>query len=325
MAAKNIVRPVFDNPFLKITVNPDGTLKREPEARNPANSDPNSTSSVLSRDVVLHPTKKTWLRLYIPNMATPPPSAVKLPLILYYHGGGFVFCNADSSIYDVFCKGLVEKLGAVVISLDYRLAPEHRLPAAYEDAVDGFYWIKNAEDEWITDYADLNNCFLAGTSAGANLAYHAGLRFAAMAGELEPLRVRGMILHHPYFSGTKRTGSEEKLANDPLLPLYAIDQMFDLSLPTGVDHDHEYSNPMANGGSKNLDEMRRLGWQVMVTGCFDDPLVDAGLECAKMLEGKGVETVRFFGDGYHAMEVFDPSMAGPLYDAITNFIFPYPT
>ncbi|KAK6155789.1 hypothetical protein DH2020_010037 [Rehmannia glutinosa] len=250
MAAKKIVRPVFDNPFLNITVNPDGTVKRDPEARNPPISDPNSTSSVLSKDVILDPNKKTWIRLYVPKMATPPPTA-KLPLIFYYHGGGFIFCNADTSIYDVFCKGLVEKLGAMVISLDYRLAPEHRLPAAYEDAADVFLWVKTAGDEWVTRFADLENCFLCGTSAGANLAYHAGLRFAAMAGGLEKLKIRGLILHHPYFSGSKRTGSEQKLADDPLLPLYAIDRMFDLSLPEGVvDHDHEYSNPLPMAGRR---------------------------------------------------------------------------
>ncbi|PIN03666.1 Carboxylesterase [Handroanthus impetiginosus] len=191
MAAKKIIRPIFDNRYLNITVNPDGTVKRDPEVRNPPNPDPNSTSSVLSKDITLDPNKNTWLRLYIPK---PPPTA-KLPLIFYYHGGGFVFCNADSSIFDVFCKGLVESLGAIVISLDYRLAPEYRLPAAYEDAVDGFFWVKNTKDKWITEYADLNNCFLCGTSAGGNLAYHAGLRFAAMAGDLGPLKVRGMILH----------------------------------------------------------------------------------------------------------------------------------
>lgn len=319
MAAKKIVRPVFDNPFLDIKVSPDGnTVKRAPEIRNPPVSDPNS--AVLSKDVTLDPKKQTWLRLYIPNLPSP---TAKLPLILYYHGGGFVFCNADTSVYDVFCKGLVEKLGAVVISLDYRLAPEHRLPTAYDDAVDGFSWVTKTHDEWVMKYVDLNNCYIGGTSAGANLAYHAGSRFAAAAGEFKPLNIRGVILHHPYFSGVKRTESEEKLKDDPLLPLYAIDQMFDLSLPKGVDHDHEYSNPMGNGGgSSYVDRMKEMGWRVLVTGCYDDPLVDAGLDCAKVLEGKGVGTLRFFTDGYHAMEVFDPAMSGPLYDAIKDLVFP---
>lgn len=320
MGDKKIPRPVFNNPFLNIVETPDGSVKRDPEIRNPPNSDPNGSSSVLSKDVTLDPEKKTWLRLYLPRQAKLAASPAKLPLLVYYHGGGFVFCNADSSIYDVFCQGLAEKVGVMVVSVDYRLAPEHRLPAAYEDAMDGLYWIKTTQDEWIKDYADLDDCYLSGTSAGGNLAYNAGLRAISVAKDLEPLKVKGMILHHPYFSGTKRTGSEQRLAHDSLLPLYAVDQMFDLSLPKGADHDHEYCNPLINGGSKYVDLMRSSGWRVLVTGCFDDPLVDAGVECAKMLEAKGVRTVKFFGDGYHAMEVFDSSMSGPFYVAVKDFL-----
>ncbi|KAL3625215.1 hypothetical protein CASFOL_030669 [Castilleja foliolosa] len=62
---------------------------------------------------------------------------------------------------------------------------------AYDDAVDGYPWVKNTDDDWVTHLVDLNNCHLCETSAGGNLAYHAGLRFAAMAGELESLIVRG--------------------------------------------------------------------------------------------------------------------------------------
>lgn len=51
-----------------------------------------------------------------------------------------------------------------------------------------------------------------------------------------------------YFSGKNRTESEEKLKDDPLLPLHAIDNMFDVCLPKGVDHDHECCNSCTNGG-----------------------------------------------------------------------------
>lgn len=321
MGNDKIPRPVFNNPFLNIVFNPDdGTVKRDPEDRNHPNSDPNGTSSVISKDVTLHPHNNTWLRLYLPRQAKAEAAASKLPLIVYYHGGGFVFCHADTNFYDVFCQGLVENVGAMVISLDYRLAPEHRLPAAYQDAMDGLHWIKSAQDEWVRDYADFDNCYLAGTSAGGNLAYNAGLLAISAAKDLEPLKIKGMILQQPYFGGTKRTESEQRLAHDWLLPLYAIDQMFDLSLPEGADHDHEYCNPLSNGGSELIDRMKSSGWRVLVTGCFDDPLVDAGTAFAKMLEARGVRTVTFLSDGYHAMEVFDPSMSGPLYAAIKDFL-----
>ncbi|GAA0138851.1 deacetylase [Lithospermum erythrorhizon] len=312
-------RPVWNNPFLNIIETPNDSVKRDPEPRLPADEDPNGTSPVLSRDVTLDPTKKTWLRLYIPKQKDNINSS-KLPLIVYYHGGGFIFSYADSFAYDVFCKGLVEKIGAMVISLDYSLAPENRLPAAYDDAMDCLFWIKVTQDKWVREFADFSNVFLCGTSAGGNLAYHAGLRGASVAEDLNPVKITGLILHHPYFSGSKRTLSEERLKDDPLLPLYSIDKMFDLCLPKGVDHDHEYCNPLANGGSEHIEKMKELGWRVLVSGCFDDPLVDAGIACAEMLEAKGIEVVRFFGDGYHAMEVFNPSYAPPFYDAIKNFI-----
>lgn len=322
MEGKKIKRPAIDNPFLNIIETPDGSVKRDPEPRKSANFDVEGSSLVISKDVTLNPTKKTWLRLYLPRQATAPPKKL-LPLIVYYHGGGFIFCNADSSIYDVFCHGLVENVGAMVISLDYRLAPEHRLPAAYEDAMDGLNWIKSTEDEWVRNFADLDNCYLCGTSAGGNLAYNAGLLAAPVFKDLEPVKIKGLILHHPYFSGKKRTASEERLSNDSLLPLYAIHRMFDLCLPKGADRDHKYCNPFLNGGSdseREIDVMKCLGWRVLVTGCYGDPLVDAGLECAEFLEGKGLRTARFFSDGYHAMEVFDPAMSQPFFSATKDFI-----
>lgn len=320
MESKKIVRPVIDNPILNIIENPDGSVKRDPEPRNPAKFDVEGTSPVISKDVKLDTSKETWLRLYLPREAmgaAPPP---KLPVIFYYHGGGFVFFNADSSIFDVFCQGLVENVGAMVISLDYRLAPEHRLPAAYEDAMDGLNWLKSTEDEWVRNFADLDNCYLCGTSAGGNMAYNAGLLAASVSKDLEPLKIKGLILHHPYFSGTKRTGSEVRLSNDSILPLYASDQLFDLCLPKGADHDHPYCNPFVNGGSKHIDQIKSLGWRVLVTDCYDDPLVDAGIEFAKFLEAKGLRTTGFFSDGYHAMEVFDPAMSGPFFSATKDFI-----
>nr|GMC98465.1 probable carboxylesterase 120 [Ipomoea batatas] len=242
MERKEIIRPVIDNPFLNIVELPGDTVKRDPEPLNAPNTDLHGSSPVLSKDVGLDPHKGTWQRLYIPkdviiNRSSSSPKK-KLPLIVYYHGGGFVFNHANSSLYDVFCQGLVEKVGVMVISLEYRLAPENRLPAAYEDAVDGL-----------------------------------------------------------------RSESEERLRNDSILPIYAIDQMYGLCLPEGAGGDHEFRNPGVDGGSKHLEDIKRLGWRVLVTGCSDDPLVDAGKDCAKLLEGKGIPTTASFGDGYHAMEM----------------------
>ncbi|KAJ8539424.1 hypothetical protein K7X08_013676 [Anisodus acutangulus] len=321
MASQKIIRPIFDNPFLNIEELSGDTIKRYPEPLTQANSDPNGTSLVISKDVDLDINKKTWLRIYVPRRLISNHDE-KLPVIFYYHGGGFVFFHANGYGWDLFCQGLAESVGAMVIALEYRLAPENRLPAAYDDAMDGLHWIKSTKDEWVRNYSDLSNVYLFGSSSGGNMAYHAGLRVAAAEyKELEPVKIKGLILHQPYFSGKNRTESEEKLKDDQLLPLDAIDKMFDLSLPKGtLDHDHEYSNPFVNGGSKHLDDMIARGWGILVTGVSEDPLVDAGRNFAKFIEEKGIKTFKLFGDGYHAIELFDPSMAAVLFDTTKDFL-----
>ncbi|KAF3651791.1 putative carboxylesterase [Capsicum chacoense] len=323
MASQSFVPPIFENPFLNIEELAGDTIVRKPEPLTQANSDPNGTSLVVSKDVDLDINKKTWLRIYVPQrIITNHNDDEKLPVIFYYHGGGFVFFHANSFAWDLFCQGLAGNLGAMVISLEFRLAPENRLPAAYDDAMDGLYWIKSTQDEWVRKYSDLSNVYLFGSSCGGNIAYHAGLRVAAGAyKELEPVKIKGLILHQPYFSGKNRTESEEKLKDDQLLPLHAIDKMFDLSLPKGtLDHDHEYSNPFLNGGSKHLDDVIAQGWKILVTGVSGDPLVDNARNFANFMEEKGIKTFKLFGDGYHAIEGFEPSKAAALIGATKDFI-----
>ncbi|MGH8789961.1 MAG: alpha/beta hydrolase fold domain-containing protein, partial [Cupriavidus necator] len=71
-------------------------------------------------------------RLYRPDDST------ALPLVVYFHGGGFVLCGLDS--HDNICRGLARRSGALVLSVDYRLAPEARFPAAADDAVAAVRW-----------------------------------------------------------------------------------------------------------------------------------------------------------------------------------------
>ncbi|GFY81959.1 carboxyesterase 20 [Actinidia rufa] len=211
-------------------------------------------------------------------------------------------------------------LPAIIVSVDYRLAPEHRLPAAYDDAVEALHWIKIAHEQWLTEFADMSSCFLMGTSAGGNIAYHAGLRVASKVVELEPLKIQGLILHHAFFGGLGRTGSELRLSNDPIVTLSGSDHMWELSLPIGADRDHEYSNPMVNNGSDQLQSVRLAGWRILVTGCHDDLLIDRQIELANMLEEKGLRAVAHFGEGYHSIELLEESKAKELFGVLKNFI-----
>ncbi|KAI8006665.1 Carboxylesterase 1 [Camellia lanceoleosa] len=307
--------------YIPISLNPDGSINRFPEIpTTPASPDPNSPSPVLSKDIPLNPSHNTWLRLFLPRQSLHRSAAAKPPLIVYVHGGAFIICSAASTTFHNFCSEMAAHLGAVVASVEYRLAPEHRLPAAYDDTMDALYWIRASKDEWLRDFADITNCFLLGTSAGGNIVYHAGLRAAAEADDLSPLNIRGLVLHHPAFGGSERTGSELRLADDRILPEFVLDLGWKLSLPVGADRDHEYCNPTVGSESGALEKMKLLGWKVMVTGCDGDPMIDRQMEFVKILEKKGVKVVGQFDEGgYHGLEIMDPTKTTPLFDSVKQF------
>ncbi|CAM3065753.1 alpha/beta hydrolase [Prescottella defluvii] len=100
------------------------------------------------------------LRIYVPHHA-----GVGLPVVVFAHGGGFVFCDLDS--HDEFCRSMAQGVGAVVVAVDYRLAPEHAAPAAHDDMYAALEWASKNAAEFD---GDANRIVLAGDSAGGNLA-----------------------------------------------------------------------------------------------------------------------------------------------------------
>ncbi|KAK1399605.1 Alpha/beta hydrolase-3 [Heracleum sosnowskyi] len=308
--------PANRNPIVS---NPDGTYTRLLELPSiAATPDDDGHSSVLSKDILINPENGTWFRIFIPRQVLN--STQKLPVLVYYHGGGFVFMSAASTTNHYFCAKIASQLHVMVASIEYRLAPEHRLPAAYDDAIEALHCIKISQDIWLRQYADLCNCFLGGSSAGGNIAYHAGLRAAEIVDDLEPLKIKGLILQQPFFSGVERTESELRLGSGSILTLAGSDRMWNMSLPVDVDRDHEYCNPLVSGGSINIELIRVLGWRVLTCGVYGDHLIDKQMELHRMLEEKGVQTVLYLGEGYHGMEIMEPSKADGLIEALKQFV-----
>ncbi|CAK8532535.1 unnamed protein product [Lathyrus sativus] len=319
-------KPCNDDPYkqLNLILNPNGTVIRpsKPNTNTPPSLDP--TLPILSKDLIINKSKPTWARIYLPRKALDHTSN-KLPLIIFFHGGGFIFLSAASTIFHDFCFNMAKNLVAVVVSVEYRLAPEHRLPAAYEDAVEALHWIKtNQSDDWLNNHVDYSNVFLMGSSAGGNIAYNTGLR-VAMVGDEASKMIKGLILIQPFFSGTHRTRSEIKLANDSHLLLCNNDMLWELSLPVGVDRDHEYCNPMVRDNVVRLKKIREFEWWVMVTDCDGDPLVDRSIELVRLLEKNGVNVVgHFTKGGYHGVQDSEPLKAKELFGEIKKFISSLP-
>lgn len=150
------------NPYdhLNIALNEDGSLTRFTKLPK---SEPNSDESqpVLSKDVPLNAEKKTSLRLYRPSKVA---GGARLPVLLYFHPGGWIQMSVAESMIHEMNNRMAAGVHAVIIAVDFRLAPEHRLPAQYEDAMDAVAWVNNQAadpngDQWIKDFADLNRYF----------------------------------------------------------------------------------------------------------------------------------------------------------------------
>lgn len=161
-----------------------------------------------------------------------------------------------------------------------------------------------------------------GNSAGGNIVYHAGLREAVDRDRLKPLIIRGLILVQPFFGGTERCESEKRLDNDAVLPPVSCDLLWELSLPVGVDRDHEYCNPtVGDGPDEKLKNVKDGGWRVLVTGCDGDPLVDRHVAVVKSMKEMGVDVEDYFVEGgSHGIEVRDLVKQKSLFEVVKKFI-----
>ncbi|KAJ4844754.1 hypothetical protein Tsubulata_003450 [Turnera subulata] len=170
-----------------------------------------SETGVKSKDVVISPESGVKARIFLPEISsnttnTKSSSEVhKLSLVVHYHGGGFCIGSPFASAFHVFLAALATQANAIVISIDYRLAPEHLLPIAYEDSMAGLQWVAKhsngqGPEPWLNQYADLGRVTLAGESAGANLAHYAAVQAGATG--LAGLKITRLLIVHPYF-GTK--------------------------------------------------------------------------------------------------------------------------
>lgn len=248
---------------------------------------------VTCRDTIIDSYTNIWARIYVPNTN----AASKLPLLLYFHGGGFCVGAASWSCYHDFLAKLAAKATCAVVSVNYRLAPEHPLPAAYEDGVKAALWAKQQEfavgSEWWSSRCDFSRMFLGGDSAGANIAYNVGLR-------LNSVGIRGLILIQPFFGGEARTQSEKCMVQPPrsALTLAAADAYWRLALPAGASRDHPWCNAAA----------RRAAAAVCVGVAEMDILKDRNLEWCGGLAREGVRVEQVVSKGVgHAFQILNKS------------------
>ncbi|KAK8551937.1 hypothetical protein V6N13_120366 [Hibiscus sabdariffa] len=299
MDSKEVALDLF--PYLKVYK--DGTLERVAGVEVvPPGLDPET--DVLSKDIVIVPETGVSARIYRPNMAT---EGQKLPLVLYFHGGAFCVASPAFPNYHNCLNKLVAEANVVVVSVAYRLVPEHPLPSAYEDSWAALQWVASHKDKqgnqesWIKDYAEFENVFLAGDSAGANIAHHLALRIKE-SGLGHKLKILGIGMIHPYFWGSSPIGSE---LNDRMRK-ELVDKWWLYVCPSDKGCDDPLINPFVDG-SPGLAGLACDGILVIVAEkdilkdrgvLYYDEVVKSGWKGkAEIMETKGED---------HVFHIFNP-------------------
>lgn len=241
-----------------------------------------------------------------------------MPVLIFFHGGGFSFLSAASRSYDAVCRRFASQFPAIVLSVNYRLTPEHRFPCQYIDGFDVLQFVdKNINKGLQLRNADLSKCFLVGDSAGGNLAHHVAVR--ACRAELQNVKVIGLVSIQPYFGGQERTRSELQLVGYPLVSVERTDWCWKALLPDGSDRDH----PAVNVSGPNAENISDLDFpDAIVFVCGLDPLKDWQRRYYEWLKRSGKEaTLVEYPNMFHAFYLFpEVPESSTLFSRVKEFV-----
>jgi acetyl esterase len=214
------------------------------------------------------------------------PGSDDKPCLVYFHGGGFVI--GDLETHDGLCRRLARETGQKILAVDYRLGPEHRFPAAMDDALECWVWLQqNAAGLQI----DPTSISVAGDSAGAVLALLVSAK--ASHGDMgeKPLST-GLI--YPADFSVQTTPSRELLGNEDILLTEELMNWFNAQFATAeASAEHPYFNALEDSVDGNLPPT----W---ILTCGFDPLRDDGKLIEEKLKSKGAEvTALEYSSLYH--------------------------
>ena len=219
------------------------------------------------------------VRVYWPEGSAD--SSAGYPAIVYYHGGGWVMGTLD--VYDSLCHQLVRAGNCVVISVDYRLAPEHPFPAAAEDSHAATVWVaENAQELGV----DPQRLVVAGDSAGGNLAAVVAL----MARDRASVAIAHQVLIYPITDSSTETQSYQDNAEGYFLTRESMLWFWEQYTPNSTDRTNPYVSPL------RAESLAGLPPAYVLTAEYD-PLRDEGEVYAERLAQSGVpvELQRFDG------------------------------
>ncbi len=242
------------------------------------------TVTVNHRKIPVGPSEGLVIRTYTPVGASGP-----LPVIVYYHGGGWVIADLDT--YEGGAVALATKANAVVVSVAYRQAPEHRYPAAHDDAFAAYKWVtQNAA----TVGGDASRIAIAGESAGGNMAVATAIRARD-----ESVRMpKAIISVYPVADGDVQSASYDRYANALPLNRGGMEWFFDTYTPEWRTREYRMID-LVEANLRGLPPTTIINAQI-------DPLEAEGGDLARAMQAAGVDVERevyqgvtheFFGMG----------------------------
>ena len=215
-------------------------------------------------------------RLYRPSASN------NLGLMVFFHGGGWVIGDLNS--HDGVCRSLANKSGHAILSVDYRLAPEHKFPAAFDDCASALKWAHaNAAALGI----DNSRIAVGGDSAGGNLA-----AAVALAEEV-PLKFQMLI--YPAVDLSMKSPSINENAKAPILTKAVMAWFVNHYMRSSADRSNIQASPMV----ATDDALKRMPPAIVITAQYD-PLRDEGEAYGRRLVENGVNcTITRYNGAFH--------------------------
>ncbi|KAF3457172.1 hypothetical protein FNV43_RR01829 [Rhamnella rubrinervis] len=309
-----------------IRVYKDGTVERLLGSPNvPPSPDGDPETGVSSKDITISVLNYTSFpaRIYLPDLSQN--QNQKLPVLIYFHGGGFCIESSFSFFTHRYLSRLVYEAKVVAVSVEYRLAPENPLPAAYDDCWVALRWAASHSTDtqgfkkelWLTNHGDFGRLYIGGDSSGANIAHDIAIR---AGNESLPggVKLLGAFLGVPYFLGSKPIGSEPIEGFEKSFS-YVIWNFVYPSAPGGVD------NPKLNTLVAGAPSLAGLGCsRLLVVVAENDELRDRGVWYCNGVRESGWEGELevFETEGAHTSHILeiDTEIAKTVIKRIASFL-----
>lgn len=236
--------------------------------------------------------RKIRLRIYRPK------GKQHLPILLYFHGGAFIYGTPEQ--YDFIFFRLALDIDFMIVSVDYRLAPEHPFPAGMEDGYGALLWLSKYADQI---GGNKNDILISGSSAGATIA----ASITQLARDRKEVKIRHQYLLYPPMSQLLQTPSMNEFANAPMQTKKAAEWMWKHYLQHKIAQPPKYSVPLLAEDFNNLPS-------ATIIVCELDPLKDEGKIYAQKLQKADVSVDLLEIKGaVHAFDFFSCSLSDNFY------------